>query len=218
MSERVVIERFSCSHRNMILPRLEMIGALYIGTVLFRAISFTPPTSDIVSSRLIDDGFQITIVEQKRIGDSLIEETREIKDFNEAVKDLTFSKYKKWSHIEKIREIYEFENSRILFECLPALPPFLVLESFSEEKSSSLKLILNLKEEPFFSSSDLYYKYYGVPLDTQLMYLEFSHTVVYLNRFIQKNISYFLNFLMQQRAVIYSIKKNSSKSLKIPVF
>ena len=77
----------------------------------------------------------------KRLSKRYQEDVAEVKEF----------------YMEKIREIYEFDDCELVFDHYPGLPGYIEIEAPSEEKLKELAVYFNLNfNEKFYNYSILY--------------------------------------------------------------
>ena len=154
----------------------------------FQILAFVPPEGYSVL-RLRDEGFRITYTIKKKTADGYEEENEVIVDnFQEMRTIVEKMGHKKKYLMQKIREIYDIENSELVFDHYPGLPGYIEIESPNEEEMFSLANRLGLKkDEEQKDAGDLYKDLYGITKDRPLLDISFDNIVEVMSVYIKKD-------------------------------
>jgi len=173
----------------------------HIGSFLYTFTSYkgTKPGQSI---RVRDEGSKITFtVKQKNENNYDTEWEVAVSNYKMLDLMLTEMGISKRYTMQKFREIYKTKNgnSEIIFDHYPALPPYIEIESISEDELLETIKTLNLKEEKDFSARTLYYDLYGIQQERESDCLTFSTAEDVLSQYITKNKTDFLEKLNSQK-------------------
>ena len=116
---------------------------------------------------------------------------------------------KEWYYVEKIRQIFKFKKSEIVFDHLPGLLPFMEIESPNENEFHEIMTLLNLSKEPPFGGNDLYEKHYGITKNRPLGRLDFQNVEERFKKYISYNREKMIEILNKQREMIKQICNKS---------
>jgi adenylate cyclase class 2 len=201
-------KRFVNYDRLFIESKLKEIGAKKKGMFLFKIIQFksTPP---IKTLRIRDEGFRITFTVKEKTQDYDIENEVNIDNFNEMKNILKKLGYEEKYFMEKIREIYEFDDSELIFDHYPGLPGYIEIEAPSEEKLKELSTYFNLNfNEKFYNFSILYNELYDtgdINLTPEKLNITFSNVNELIKPLIKKNKNDFEKILDGQLKLLEKV-------------
>lgn len=200
-------KRFANVNCGEMINTLLKLGAQHIKTKLFKITTFRVP-SPIQYLRVRDEGDQITVtVKKPQTGSKfLIEHETTVGDVDSTISILETLGYQKSYYVEKIRAIYKWKNTEIVFDHYPGLMPIMEIESQTEEELEQLIKILKLKDEPEFGTKTLYKSYYGIPTSAERKSgLTFENAAEYLKKHATKNYELMLNILEIQTKIISNL-------------
>lgn len=201
-------KRFVNYDRLFIESKLKEIGAKKKGMFLFKIIQFKtkPP---IKTLRIRDEGFRITFTVKEKTNDYDIENEVNIDNFNEMKNILKKLGYEEKYFMEKIREIYEFDDCELIFDHYPGLPGYIEIEAPSEQKLKELATYFNLNfNEKFYNFSILYNELYDtgdINLTPEKLNITFSNVNELIKPLIKKNINDFEKILVGQYKLLEKI-------------
>lgn len=201
-------KRFRDFDYKKLKKHFQKLGIKKKGGEIFKVSSFTP-TKPNQSIRTRQEGKHTTFT-IKEATDSYNKEY-EINISNQDMMDEILEKIgiaKKYS-LEKFREIYIYNNSELVFDHYPALPPYLEIESKTEEELLDLMKKLDLKDSEF-SAKDLYYDLYGISKDRKDDDLLFENVSQKMEKFITKNKKEFDKIILHQLNFIKKYKNRKS--------
>jgi len=181
-------KRFYTFNRRDLEEKIKEYGGVKKGMFKFQILAFVPPEGYSVL-RLRDEGFRITYTIKKKTADGYEEENEVIVDnFQEMRTIVEKMGHKKKYLMQKIREIYDIENSELVFDHYPGLPGYIEIESPNEEEMFSLADRLGLrKDEEQKDAGDLYKDLYGITKDRPLLDISFDNIVEIMSVYIKKD-------------------------------
>jgi len=171
--------------------------------------------------RLRDEGHRITFtIKEKDILTNYDKEYEILVDNFEIARNI-FSKIglKENYLLEKYREIYDLPEyeTELIFDHFPGLPPYIEIESKTENQIKKLCELLDLDfhENQKWKANNLYYDEYGIPLERPELSLSFLDAKLKFNNMITKNKSKFTKILKSQlsRFLKNPIKKSHKKPI-----
>lgn len=181
--------RFYTYDRRTLEEKIKQYGGIKKGMFKFQILAFEPPAGYSVL-RLRDEGFRITFTIKKKTADGYEEENEVIiNNFQEMRTIVEKMGYQKKYLIQKIREIYDIENSELVFDHYPGLPGYIEIESPTEEELFSLADRLGLRrDEEQIEAGDLYENYYAIKKEgRKLLDLSFDNIIDVMSEYIKKN-------------------------------
>lgn len=133
------------------------------GIFLFKVQVFVlPNTREGSYLRVRDEGFRKTMTYKFQDSKTKFAEEHEIiiDNFNNAVNLLLKTGCEKKYYYEKIREIWNLNNSEIIFDSIPGLPEIMEIESLTQKELKNMIKILevNINEE----KASNYLNQYGI--------------------------------------------------------
>jgi predicted adenylyl cyclase CyaB len=157
--------RFNDYTKKNILSKLKELGAKYYGTYKFKVMVFTDNNNSEKYIRVRDEGHRITMTVKNNLTDKFpIENEVNINDFDEGVNIFLQLGCKKKYYYEKYREIWNLNNSEIIFDMNPGIPEIMEVESSTKKELDILckKLDLNIKNYQGFSNNEMYSGLFGI--------------------------------------------------------
>jgi predicted adenylyl cyclase CyaB len=181
-------KRFYTFDRKIINEKIKELGGVSKGMFKFQIKTFIPPTGYNLL-RLRDEGHRITFTLKQKGNDGYeLENEVIVNNFNEMDTILEKIGHKKKYLIQKIREIYNIENSELVFDHYPGLPGYIEIESPTESELFSLADKLGLiQDEKQIEAGDLYLEIYGITKDRPLLDLAFDNIYEVFKQYITKN-------------------------------
>ena len=172
------------------VKKLKLLNAIKKGIYLFKVQVFILPNAKEGSYlRIRDEGFRNTMTYKFHNSKTKFAEEHEIiiDNFNNAVSLLLELGLKKKYYYEKIREIWNLNNSEIIFDTIPGLPDIMEIESVTQkELNDTVKLLeVSIKEE----KTSNYLNLYGI--DLKITDLKFLNVKKQLISQIKKNKEYY---------------------------
>lgn len=198
--------RFYTYDRKEIESKIKELGGKRVGMYLFQILAFNPPQGYSLL-RLRDEGHRITFTLKKKGADGYeIEDEVNVNNFNNMKTILEKVGHTKKYLIQKIREIYNIDNSELVFDHYPGLPGFIEIESPTENELFSLADKLNLKkDEVHREAGDLYLEIYGITKDRPLLDLAFDNVHDLFKKYILKNEEDMIKILEGQKKLLDKI-------------
>ena len=163
--------RFNSYNKNEVISKLKDLGAKYYGTFKFRVMVFTDSINSEKYIRVRDEGHRITMTIKNNLTDKFpIENEVIISDFEEGINILLALGCKKRYYYEKYREIWNLNNSEIIFDMNPGIPELMEVESLQKKELDILckKLNLNIKNYQGFSNNTIYMDLFGIVIPKTL--------------------------------------------------
>jgi len=151
--------------------------------------------------RVRDEGNKITFTIKQRNNNGYDTEYEVVVDNYDVINTMLLQlQLKKKNDMHKYREIYMTPDKRneIIFDYNPGLPPYMEIESMSETDLHNTMKLLGLSKEPMFVQKDLYYKYYGIKKNREMVSLTFENAYDILGNLITKNKEQFDDILNKQ--------------------
>ena len=194
-------KRFKNFDYKTIKALFEKNGVKKAGGELFKISSFFPVRENqMIRTRTEGDTVTMTI-KTKKPGEYDTE--WEVKISNQEMMDniLEQLNIRKKYTLYKFREMYETKNgdTKIIFDHFPGLPPYMEVESDTEEQLRATISMLDLKEEEHFTAKGLYYDHYGIPTNRKDEDLSFENAYEKLESYITKNRDKFIEILNHQQ-------------------
>jgi len=193
-------------NKTAIIKKLKLLSAVKKGIFLFKVQVFILPNAQEGSYlRVRDEGFRKTMTYKFQDCKTKFAEEHEIiiDNFDNAVNLLLKTGCKKKYYYEKIREIWNLNNSEIIFDSIPGLPDIMEIESLTQkELKNTIKLLeVNIKEE----KTSNYLNLYGINLQT--IELKFLNVKRQLISKIEKNKELFEKTVTKQIILYNKVKK-----------
>lgn len=193
-----------------VLKILKKMNAKKVGTFLYKVIVFIPPNKSNDYLRVRDEGNRITLTFKTTNPKNKYQNEEEIiiNDFQSGVNILLSLGATKKYYYEKIREIWSYGNSEIVFDHQPALPCLMEIESKSGNESN-ISVITNAikvkKNNPRILGKDIYYKIFGITLPKE-MDLPYKNMKDILLPLCTKNKDKLIKLINKQLKMLHSIK------------
>jgi predicted adenylyl cyclase CyaB len=194
-----------------VIKILKKMNAKKIGTFLYKVMVFIPPNKNNDYLRVRDEGNRVTLTYKTTNPKNKYQNEEEIiiNDFQSGVNILLSLGATKKYYYEKIREIWNYQNSEIVFDHQPALPCLMEIESKSGNESN-ISIITNAikvkKNNPRILGKDIYYKIFGItlPKEMDLPYKDMKEILLPL---CTKNKDKLIKLINKQDKMLNSIKK-----------
>ena len=192
--------------KDEVLNGLVALGATKRGTFVFRVQVFNGPPGTYI--RVRDEGFRVTMTHKIKKPDSEFEEEHEVSvdNFERAVNFLLGVGYTKKYAYEKIREIWDCENSEIVFDTNPGEPERMEIESKTVEELDAFVEKLRVsayKVDEFDPTVELF----GFSMSTLgPRDLKFDSVQESLGPLVTKNKEAFDSLVESQKAFLLSLK------------
>jgi len=180
--------RFYTFDRKILEQKIKDLGGVKKGMYLFQILAFNPPEGFNLL-RLRDEGHRITVTLKQKGSDGYdLENEVNVDNFKEMKTIMEKIGHTKKYFIQKIREIYNINNSELVFDHYPGLPGYIEIESPNEEEMFSLADRLGLrKDEEQKDAGDLYKDLYGITKDRPLLDISFDNIVEIMSVYIKKD-------------------------------
>ncbi len=198
--------------RSIVTKRLKKMGAKKVGKYLFQVMKFIPPNgSNDDTLRIRNEGRYVTLTYKRKDPKTKYKEEHEviIDNFGVGIMLLKALGAKENNFYEKIREIWVYENSEIVFDDVPGLPTIIEIEYKDNGSSTSIKkcekeiynvakkLGINKKSnEDTKRSSQLYKDLYGFQLKDESLPMEKMKNI--LGKKCKKNKSEMMKIIKYQ--------------------
>ena len=207
--------RFYTFDRAVIEQKIKDLGGIRKGMFKFQTLQFIPPEG-YSQLRLRDEGHRITFTIKKKTADGYEEENEvNVNNFHEMKTILEKMGYKKKYLGQKIREIYDIENSELVFDHYPGLPGYMEIESPTEEEMFSLADKLGLdKNEKQIEAGDLYKDNYGITKERPLLDCSFDNIIDLMNPYITKNKEKMEEILEGQKKLLTKVESKKGGYIK----
>jgi len=208
--------RFYTFDRRIIEEKISELGGVKKGIFKFQILAFVPPEGYSVL-RLRDEGFRITFTIKKKTADGYEEENEVIvNNFEEMRTILEKMGHKKKYLMQKIREIYDIENSELVFDHYPGLPGYMEIESPTEAEMFSLADKLGLKkDEEQVEAGELYRDYYGIKKEGRpLLDISFDNIIEVMSEYIKKDVEKMQEILEGQKKLLEKVNSKKGGYIK----
>jgi adenylate cyclase class 2 len=193
-------KRFKNFNYQQIKDIMKSNNIIKIGGTLFKSSSYYGVKEKQVI-RVRDEGNKITFTIKQRNDNGYDTEYEIIVDDYDKINImLSQLKLKKKYDMHKYREIYitQDKKNEIIFDHYPGLPPFIEIESTSEDELYNIMKLLGLSDEEKFVPKDLYYEQYGIRKDREMISLTFHNVRDILEKLITKNKDKFNAIISKQ--------------------
>ena len=188
--------------KKELLKKIKELGGYHEGTYLFRVmVVIHPLNKEGTYIRVRDEGKKITMTYKYQDVNSEFEEEDEIiiDDFDSAVNILYGIGCTKKYYYEKIREIWNVENSEIVFDNVPAVPEFMEVESPDKNDLDELCKKLNLDSSMMLKKgARMMHEIFGIELPKNTDFT-FSNTKKVLGKYVTKNQNQFTELMEHQK-------------------
>ena len=208
--------RFYTFDRRELEEKIKEYGGVKKGMFKFQILAFVPPEGYSVL-RLRDEGFRITFTIKKKTADGYEEENEVIvNNFKEMRIIVEKMGHHKKYLMQKIREIYDIENSELVFDHYPGLPGYIEIESPTEEELFSLADKLGLRrDEEQIEAGDLYENYYGiVKKGRPLLDISFDNIIEVMSEYIKKDKEKMEEILEGQKKLLEKVDSKKGGYIK----
>jgi len=179
--------RFYTFDRAVIEQKIKDLGGVRKGMFKFQQLVFIPPAGYSLL-RLRDEGHRVTFTLKRKTEGGYEEENEVIvNNFQEMQIILEKMGHQKKYIMQKIREIYDIENSELVFDHYPGLPGYMEIESPTEAEMFSIADKLGLiKDEEQVEAGELYRNHYGITKDRPLLDITFENILEVMAPYISK--------------------------------
>lgn len=183
--------------KSAIIKKLKLFNAKKKGIYLFKVQVLKPKDGKEGSYlRVRDEGFRITMTYKYYDNKANFADEHEvvIDNFNDGINILLGVGCEKKYYYEKIREIWNLDNSEIIFDSIPGLPEIMEIESKTQkELKKMVKLFeLDIKEEKTSNYLSLY------EINLNMTELKFTNVKKELLHLIKKNKELFEKIILKQ--------------------
>ena len=155
-----LFKNHSIPNKEDIIHKIKKLGAKKKGVYLFKVVVFQSPKNGKEYLRIRDEGHRITMTLKNRTKKSKYENEEEIiiDNFENGIKILEGIGCKKKHAYEKIRELWTYKNSEIVFDYYIGLPTYMEVESSTEKELNDILKKLNLKIPDTFIPEKILFK------------------------------------------------------------
>jgi adenylate cyclase class 2 len=195
-------------NKTTIIKNIKKLGFKKKGIFIFKVMVFTHPlNTPNTYIRIRDEGHRITLTYKSQNPKSKFENEDEvlIDHFENGVTILQNLGCKKKYYYEKIREIWSFGNSEIVFDTNPGEPERMEIESHTKKELDSLTKTLNLSEFIVGSEYDPLKELFGFELESD-MDLTFLTAKKVLGKLVKKDKKFFKELVDEQIELYNKIK------------
>jgi predicted adenylyl cyclase CyaB len=198
-------KRFYTYDRREVENKIKSLGGIRKGMYLFQILAFNqPPGYSLL--RLRDEGHRITFTLKQKGADGYeLEDEVNVSNFNNMRTILEKIGQTKKYLIQKVREIYNVNNSELVFDHYPGLPGYIEIESPTEEELFQLQKEFNLIDEPHREAGDLYLELYGITKDRPLLDLAFDNVHELFKKYITKNEEEMIRIVEGQQKLLEKV-------------
>jgi predicted adenylyl cyclase CyaB len=192
-----------------VIKSLKKIGAKKVGTYLFQVMKFIPPNGSKDNTlRIRNEGRFVTLTYKHKDSKTKYKEEYEviIDNFGVGIKLLQALRAKESYFNEKIREIWNYKNTEIVFDDIPGLPTIIEIECKSNSSiqvcekavySVANKLGIHKKSnEDTKRSNEMYQEFYGFELKDES--LPYAQAKSILGKKCKKNKSELIKIINHQ--------------------
>ena len=201
---------FQDFNKSKIILKLNKLKGVYKGTYLFRVQHFSIPQSENSRARVRDEGFRITMTIKTATGDFDEEEEITIDNYDNGVNLLLkIGCIKKFYH-EKIREIWNLNNTEIIFDTIPGHPEIMEIESKTLGELKTIIKLFNLTIVPNNKQKNLFVELFNIDMNkiNKINNITFNNVKKILTPFVTKNKKYFNSLIKEQINYFKKIKNN----------
>jgi predicted adenylyl cyclase CyaB len=195
--------------RSEVIQKLKKIGAKKVNTYLFQVMKFIPPNgSKDDTLRIRNEGRYVTLTYKRKDPETKYKEEFEviIDNFGNGVQLLKALGAKENYFYEKIREIWTYKNTEIVFDDVPGLPTIIEIEckSLSSVKKCEEAVYNTARKVGIYKESDedtkrsnqLYQELYGFELHDES--LPMSQMKSILGKKCKKNKGKMMKIITEQ--------------------
>jgi len=207
--------RFYTFDRAVIEQKIKDLGGVRKGMFKFQQLVFIPPAGYSLL-RLRDEGHRVTFTLKRKTEGGYEEENEVIvNNFQEMQTILEKMGQKKKYLLQKIREIYDIENSELVFDHYPGLPGYMEIESPTEAEMFSLANKLGLlKDEEQVEAGELYRYHYGITKDRPLLDISFENIIDVMSVYITKDKEVMEQILEGQKKLLEKVDSKKGGYIK----
>jgi predicted adenylyl cyclase CyaB len=177
-----LLKNHNIPNKENIIQKIKKLGAKKKDVYLFKVMVFQSPKNGNEYLRIRDEGHRITMTLKNRSKKSKFENEEEIiiDNFENGIKILEGIGCKKKHYYEKIRELWTYKNSEIVFDYYIGLPVYMEVESPTVTELNDVLKKINLKiPNKFIPEKKLFKKLF---LCTKKNYETFNSTKYLLNK------------------------------------
>ena len=199
--------RYFSFDRNELNNRINNLNGIKKGIYHFKSLVFVSP-ENVTLTRLRDEGHRITFTVKEKFNDNQYETESEVNvnNFNEMSSILKKLGNNKKHYTEKIREIYNIDNSELVIDHSPGLPAYIEIESPTEDEMLLIAQKLNLNpNEVQHEPSDLYLINYGIKKERPMSDLSFISVFDVMTPYINKNNKLMKDIIKNQLILLNNV-------------
>lgn len=195
-------------NKILIMKKLKEIGAVKKGVFLFKVQVFNLPNNKNGYLRVRDEGYRITMTHKNTgpLNKFQFENETIIDSFDEGINILLNLGCIKKYYYEKIREIWTFMNSEIVFDTMPGLPDIMEIESLTKKELNKVTKMMGLEIEPLQDKIISYKHLYNVDLTKISNIKKFTNIKKLLIPHVKKNKTLFERIVDKQMVLYKKIK------------
>lgn len=156
-----------------VIKILKKMNAKKVGTFLYKVMVFITPNKNNDYLRVHDEGTRVTLTYKTTNPKNKYQNEEEIiiNDFKTGINIVLNLGATKKYYYEKIREIWNYKNSEIVFDHQQGLPCLMEIESKSMNESN-ISVITNAiqvkKNNSRITGKEIYYKFFGITLPKEI--------------------------------------------------
>ncbi len=126
--------KYATYNYETVVKSLKSLKFKQKGTFLFRILNYVVTSSDVFLVRLRDEGHRVTFTTKKNHPSGFSEEHEvNVDDFDKTRKLLATLGYKEKNYYEKIREIWQRDDTEVAFDTMPIGLQLMEIEARTEE-------------------------------------------------------------------------------------
>jgi adenylate cyclase class 2 len=192
-----------------IRKKLKKLKAKHYKPIIFKIKTFNHPIKKDMYIRLRDEGYKKTFTIKKNLKDKFVDEFEIIIDnIDTAEQMLLLLGCKLKYEVEKIREIYKYNDIEIVLDSLPGLPTYFEIEAPSLKELNTFCKELNIDISKQAGDSITYDNIYGLDKNRNINgNLTFNNAKNMFLPIIKKNKKLFISILKKQKKLIKLLKK-----------
>jgi adenylate cyclase class 2 len=192
-----------------IRKKLKKLKAKHYKPIIFKIKTFNNPIEKDMFIRLRDEGYKKTFTIKKNLKDKFVDEFEIIIDnIDTAEQMLLLLGCKLKYEVEKIREIYKYNDIEIVLDSLPGLPTYFEIEAPSLKELNTFCKELNIDITKQIDDSITYDNIYGLDKNRNINgNLTFNNAKNMFLPIIKKNKKLFISILKKQKKLIKLLKK-----------
>lgn len=189
--------------------KLKKLKAKHYKPIIFKIKTFNHPIEKDIYIRLRDEGYKKTLTIKKNLTAKFVDEYEIIIDnINTAEQMLVILGCKIKYEVEKIREIYKYNDIEIVLDSLPGLPTYFEIEAPSLKELNNFCKELNIDIIKQAANTITYDNIYGLDKNRDISdNLTFNNAKNMFLPIIKKNKKLFISILKKQKELIKLLNK-----------